>query len=96
MNQDQSMLHVVVHFMAATAPFKDDSANPGETVAQLKVRVLNAFGLTEGGTSDGNTVNYTLYHDKTPLENPNQTLGELAGDKKVLQFKLDRQIVQGL
>ncbi len=96
MNQDQSMLHVVVHFMAAAEPFKDDSANPGETVAQLKVRVLNAFGLTEGGTSDGNTVTYTLYHDKTPLENPNQTLGELAGDKKVLQFNLDRQLVQGL
>ena len=95
MTQERSTFHVVVHYMAAAEPFKDDHANPDETVAQLKARVLNAFGLTEGGTSDGNTVSYTLYHDKAPLENPNQTLGELAGDKKVLQLKLDRQIVQG-
>ena len=95
MNQDRSMLHVVVHFMAAAQPFKDESAQSSETVGHLKARVLEAFGLTEGGMSDGNTVTYTLYHDKTPLENMNQTLDNLAGEKKILQLKLDQQIVQG-
>jgi hypothetical protein len=87
-------LKVVVHYVAAEQPFKED-ATPGETVGQLKSRVLAAFGLTEGQTPDGNIVSYTLYHHKTPLENMNQTLGELAGHQHVLQLKLVQQITQG-
>ena len=87
-------LQVVVHFSAAGKPFKDD-VDRNETVGEFKPRVLAAFGLHEGQGSDGSSVVYTLYHDKTPLENPNQTLGEIAGDKKVLQLKLSQQITQG-
>ena len=46
-------------------------------------------------TPDGNTVTYTLYHGKTPLENMNQPLSELAGHQHVLQLKLVQQITQG-
>ncbi len=90
----ETKLKVVVHYIAAEEPFRDD-ADRSETVGQLKSRVLEAFGLTEGSTPEGNVVTYALYHDRTPLENPGQTLGELAGDQKVLQLKLTQQITQG-
>jgi len=87
-------LHVVVHYPAAEEPFKDE-AERTETVGQLKARVLSAFGLVEGQLPDGNIAAYTLYDHKTPLENLNQTLGEIAGEQKVLQLKLSQQITQG-
>ncbi len=93
MNHGQK-LQVVVHYMAAGEPFKDD-VDPNETVGQLKARVLAAFGLTEGQNPAGSVATYTLYHDKMPLENMSQTLGSIAGDKKVLQLKLSQQITQG-
>lgn len=91
---ENEKLQVVVHYVAAGKPFKED-VDRNETVGQLKTQVLTAFGLTEGQGADGNVTTYTLYHDKTPLENLNQTLGEIAGDKKVLQLKLVQQITQG-
>jgi hypothetical protein len=92
--ETRTKLEVVVHYVAAEHPFKED-APPEETVGQLKMQVLAAFGLTEGQMPDGNTVTYTLYHGKTPLENMGQTLGELAGHQHVLQLKLIQQITQG-
>jgi len=93
---ETSRLQVVVHFPRAEKPFKDESVDRAETIGQFKARVLTAFGLTEGQTPEGNIAVYTLYEHKTPLENPNQTLGEVAGDKHVLQLKLSQQITQGL
>lgn len=87
-------LHVVVHYPAAEEPFKDE-AERTEMVGQLKARVLAAFGLVEGQLPDGNIAAYMLYDHKTPLENLNQTLGEIAGEQKVLQLKLSQQITQG-
>lgn len=87
-------LHVVVHYVAAGEPFKEH-VDGNETVGQLKQRVLVAFGLTEGQATGGSIATYTLYNDKTPLEDPNQTLSSLAGDKKVLQIKLTQQLTQG-
>ncbi len=92
--KEKEKLHVVVHYMAAGEPFKDE-VDPNETVGQLKSRVLAAFGLTEGQNPADNVATYTLYHDKTPLENMSQTLGSIAGDKKILQLKLSQQITQG-
>lgn len=89
-----TQLRVLVHYVAAEEPFKDD-ADTDETVGHLKSRVLAAFGLSEGQTPDRNIVTYTLYHQKTPLENLNQTLGELAGHQHILQLKLVQQITQG-
>jgi hypothetical protein len=57
--------------------------------------VLVAFDLAEGQNEEGNTVTYTLYHEKTPLENLNQTLGEVAGHHHELTLKLGQQITQG-
>ena len=86
---------VVVHYAGAGAPFKDTHAARTETVGHLKGRVLAAFGLVEGPTPDGNVLTYTLYHGKTPLDNLAQTIGEVAGEKHVLELKLARQVTQG-
>jgi len=85
---------VVVTYPAAAKPFETD-AERSETVGQLKAAVLKAFGLTEGQLPGGNVASYTLYNDKTPLENLNETLGEIAGHREALHFKLAQQIVQG-
>jgi hypothetical protein len=96
MNQEHGdKFRVTVHFVAAGEPFKDDNADRNETVGHLKQRVLTYFDLTEGQTPDGNITTYTLYHQKTPLENMNQTLGDVAGEHNVLQLKLSQQIIQG-
>lgn len=88
-------LRVAVHYPAAAEPFKDDDADRAETVGSLKTRVLEAFGLAEATLPDGSVVTYTLFHQKTPLENAAQTLGDVAGERKVLQFKLSQQLTQG-
>lgn len=93
--EQRSTMKVIVTFPAAARPFRDDDVDPSETVGSLKSRALAAFGLTEGGTSDGNQVSYTLYYDKTPLEDPDQPIGSLSDRARPLQLKLSQQITQG-
>lgn len=92
--QKEKLIHVTVHYVAAEKPFKKD-ADRNETVGQLKTEALKAFGLTEGPGPDGTTITYTLYHDKSPLENLNETLGAVAGVREALELKLVQQITQG-
>jgi len=92
--QAQNKIEVTVHYPPAEEPFKEE-ADPSETVGQLKAKVLEAFGLKEGQTPDGNAITYILYDKKQPLEDQGQTLGDLSGHQKVLQLKLSQQITQG-
>ena len=92
---NETTLKVIVHYAAAAKPYEQDHANRQETVATLKANVLNAFGLTEGQHADGNTYTYTLYNHRAPLENLSETLGQVAGDKHTLEFKLSQQVTQG-
>ncbi len=93
-HQQEKQLNVVVHFVAAEQPFKDDRDRQ-ETVGALKAVVLDFFGVKEGQSADGNAYVFTLFHDRTPLEDPLQQLGAVAGDKHVLQLKLAQQVTQG-
>lgn len=88
-------LKVVVTYPAAKQPYEQDNVSRTETVGELKALVLNKFGLTEGQHADGNTYRYTLFHGKTPLENPAQTLGEVAAHAHTLALKLSEQVTQG-
>jgi len=88
-------LTVIVHYMAALHPFKDEHVSRSETVATLKAQVLKAFGLTEGSSPDGSSVSYHLYHKKAELTDGNQTLGSVSGDDKVLELKLVQKLTQG-
>jgi hypothetical protein len=92
--QTATKLQIIVHYVAAEQPFKDD-AEPSETVGHLKGRVLAAFGLSEGQDASDNTVTYTLYHGKTPLEDVGRTLGDVAGHAHALSLNLVQQITQG-
>ena len=87
-------LKVIVNYPAAKKPFEQDDASRAETVGTLKSAVLDAFGLTEG-QSDGQTFTYTLFQNKTPLENLGETLGQLAGQAVALVLKLSQQVTQG-
>ena len=87
-------LHVMVRYAAAEKPFEEE-AQRSETVGQLKTQVLNAFGLTEGSGQGGAIITYTLYFDKRPLDNLNETLGTVAGERGALELKLVQQITQG-
>ena len=87
-------VRVVVHYMAAGKPFEQDFTRAA-IVAEVKAAALHAFGLTEGASQEGNTVTYTLYDKKDPLENLSITVGQLAGEKKELKLKLSQQITQG-
>ncbi len=91
----RTTLKVIVTYPAAKKPFEDNDAKRTETVATLKAAVLAAFGLTEGQSADGKTFSYTLYHQKTPLENLNETLGQVAGEKQTIELKLSQQVTQG-
>lgn len=87
-------IQVKVHFMAAGKPFENDY-DANATVGQVKHDALIAFGLSEGGTPEGNTVTYILYHEKHQLLDMSQTIGPLAGHQRVLQLKLSQQLTQG-
>jgi hypothetical protein len=87
-------VRVSIHYMAAAKPFEHDFARAA-SVGEVKAAALNGFWLAEGANAEGNTVTYTLYEKKDPLENLSVTVGQLAGDQKVLQLKLSQQITQG-
>jgi hypothetical protein len=92
-HHDPESLRVVVHYPAAKEPYREN-ARRTETVGILKSHVLTAFGLTEG-QHDGQTFTYTLYHQKRPLENLSEPLGQIAGLERHLELKLSQQITQG-
>jgi len=94
MSEQKEQLKVIVNYPAAKGPFEQDHAAPSETLATLKAAVLNAFGLTEGQVN-GSTYTYTLFHDKAPLENLSETIGQLAGHAATLVLKLSQQVTQG-
>lgn len=90
----RTTVKVIVTYPAAKKPFEADILRT-ETVGTLKTAVLTAFGLSEGQSADGKTFTYTLFHQKTPLENLNQTVGQVAGDRPSLELKLSQQVTQG-
>jgi hypothetical protein len=90
----KTTVKVVVTYPAAKKPFEAEVPRT-ETVGDLKKAVLAAFGLSEGQSADGKTFTYTLYHHKTPLENLNETVGQVAGDEPNLELKLSQQVTQG-
>jgi hypothetical protein len=85
---------VEVHYIAAAKAFEHEFARSA-TVLLVKTDAMKAFGLSEGANAEGNTVTYTLYEGKVPLENLGQTVGELSGQKCELRLKLVQQITQG-
>lgn len=88
-------LNVTVRYAAAPRPFQDPTANRTETLAVFKLRVLAAFGLTEGAQPDGNQVQYQLFHQRQELVDLSKTLGDIAGPAHALELKLAQVVTQG-
>lgn len=86
---DATTIKVTVHYIAATKPYKADVA-PTETLATLKANVLDFFKLVEEGNKT-----FKLFLQKTELTNPNESVGQIAGDKKELNLDLEEFITQG-
>lgn len=89
MTEHHHKIEVTVHYIAATKPYKAD-VSPAETLATLKAAVLKFFGLVEEGNKT-----YKLFHNKTELSNLNETVGQVAGDKRELKLDLEEFITQG-
>ncbi len=87
-------IKVTVRYPAAAKPFKDNNAAIDETVGELKVRVLRAFGLDAGGDA----VSYQLFHGRAALDET-RTLGSIEANEgdadRELQLKFAQQITQG-
>jgi len=86
---EHEIIKVEVHYIAAKKPFVTE-AKRTETVGQLKVQALKAFGLVEEGNKT-----FKLFFHKTELQNLDETLGQVAGDKKELKLDLEEFIIQG-
>jgi len=96
-HEHEEKFMVMVRYVAAVKPFKDDDASRDETLQSLKNRVLEAFGLKDGEQRpDGTLIHYQLYHGAQPLgDRMNSTLGQIAGEHKVLQLNLSQEVQQG-
>jgi hypothetical protein len=87
-------INLRVRYIGAKQPFVDPKANPGETLAGLKPRVLTEFKLTEGA-ANGGTKTYLFAHDGVTLTDANVTLETLAGGKHELKLDLLERFEQG-
>jgi hypothetical protein len=90
----KTLFKVQVHYPAAEEPFRDDFP-ASATVGDVRKAAMTAFGLVEGQLPDGSTVSYPMYFEKQRLDNPSVTLGELAGERSNLEFRLAQQVTQG-
>jgi len=87
-------LHLRVRYLGARRPFEEEKAPVGETLAQLKPRVLEFFKLKEGPT-DGGTKVYVFSLDGNVLTDLNATLGALAKGHGELKLDLLERFEQG-
>lgn len=83
-----------VRYAPAKAPFVEPHASIDLTLAEVKVKALDHFGLTEGAV-DGGSKTYQLSFDDIVQTNLSVTLGSLPTHGKELELLLIEQFVQG-
>ncbi|MBI3894357.1 MAG: hypothetical protein HY313_00350 [Acidobacteria bacterium] len=88
------LINVQVRYPAAPRPFIDPKAQAAETLGQLKSRVLAAFEVAETQGPEQQVL-FFFYHENERLDDLTRTLGQIAGEDRVLKLKLVQQIVQG-
>jgi hypothetical protein len=92
--QPHKDIDVTVRYIGARRPFEDNKASPGETLAELKRRVLDFFGLVEGAANGGTKV-YVFSLKKEVITDLSSTIGKLADDHHVLKLDLLERFEQG-
>jgi len=90
----QNTFEVRVRYLGARRPFEDPKAPAGETLAELKPRVLDFFKLKEG-PMDGGTKVYVFAMDGVVLTDLSTTLGALAAGHHELKLDLLERFEQG-
>lgn len=90
----KNSLVVKVRYLAARRPFVDPQAQPEETLANLKPRVLAFFELVEGAVNGGTKI-YQFVHENEVLTNLNVTLESIADGKHEVDLMLIEQFEQG-
>ncbi len=98
-SQDPQKVHhktiaVKVRYIAARKPYVDSQAPAEETLAELKPRVLEFFGLSEGAV-DGGTKTYCFALNGIVQTNLTAELGTLAEGKHELKLDLIERFEQG-
>jgi len=83
-----------VRYLASPRPYVEPRVNDAETLAALKPRVLEHFGLAEGDVNGGRK-EYVFADDGVVQTNLNVTIGELSDGKRTLLLTLLEQFVQG-
>ncbi len=93
--KSKSTLNLIVRY-AAAEPFKDKTADSGETLGSAKQRALEEFELSDEGTAaNGNVIVYKLFHGREEQTDLTKTLGQLAGPAGALELKLSQHVQQG-
>lgn len=87
-------LNVKVRYAASAKPYVDHKANSNESLATLKQKVLNHFGLVEGDVDGGRKV-YILTYQGVQQTDLSVQLGQLAEGKHHLEMNLIEQFIQG-
>jgi hypothetical protein len=87
-------LNVKVRYAAVAKPYEDPSAESTESLAILKHRVLDHFGLVEGDV-DGGRKEYVLTYQGEQQTDLSVTLGKLAEGKHHLEMNLIEHFIQG-
>lgn len=85
---------VSVRYITSRKRFVEPQAQPEESLATLKIRVLDFFELAEGGV-EGGTKTYQLALDGIVQTNLGATLGSLADGKHELKLDLIELFEQG-
>ena len=83
-----------VRYLPTPKPYIESKARGEETLAELKVRMLQQFGLVEG-EANGGRKEYAFAAHGLIQSNLGETLATLAAGKQTLELNLLEQFIQG-
>jgi hypothetical protein len=86
----EKKLDLLIVYEKSGDKLRDNDAKRAETVGSVKARVLVAFGLQEG-EEHGKLTTYSLFHDNREVTEPDESIGELAGESDRLHLELARE-----
>lgn len=92
--QHHQTLALRVRYIAAQKQYVDPRASQNETLAVLKPKVLEFFGLKEGPV-EGGTKTYFIAQNGVVQTDLTLTLGALADGKEELKLDLIERFEQG-
>jgi len=88
-------IKVTITYLSARKPLQLEEP-PTTTIGAIKAQALDAFGVQEGPTPDGQgQIVFKLYDDDRELTDLHETIDAVAGNSGHAKLKLVKQILQG-